>query len=47
MADKNGKLKDDLPNDVKRHNAELEDRYDRPYNHISDDGHVENTFVKK
>lgn len=47
MADMEGKLKDDLPNDVKRHNKDLENRYDRPYNHISDSGHVENTFVKK
>ncbi|KAJ6166639.1 hypothetical protein N7470_002086 [Penicillium chermesinum] len=38
MADMDGKLKEDLPHDVKRHNADMENRYDRPYNHISDEG---------
>lgn len=40
MADWEGNLKDDLPEDVKRHNEEVESRYDRPYNHITDEGDV-------
>jgi hypothetical protein len=34
-------LKDDVPEDVKRHNKEVENRYDRSYNHIADEGNVE------
>lgn len=41
IADFEGNLKEDLPQDVKEHNRELENRYDRPYNHIADDGDVE------
>ena len=47
MADVEGKLRDDLPEDVKRHNTELEQRYDRPYNHIADEGNVKAVWEKK
>lgn len=41
MADQEGKLREDLPEDVKKHNEEMNERYDKPYNHISDEGKVE------
>ena len=41
IADFEGNLKEDLPRDVKEHNRDVENRYDRPYNHIADDGDVE------
>ncbi|KAJ6055746.1 uncharacterized protein N7446_002473 [Penicillium canescens] len=44
IADDEGHLKDDLPEDVKRHNEEMEDRYDKPYNHMSDKGSPESKF---
>lgn len=46
MADQEGHLRDDLPEEVKRHNADVEKRYDRPYNHISDEGRVEQPWKK-
>ncbi|KAJ6079556.1 hypothetical protein N7467_009309 [Penicillium canescens] len=44
IADDEGNLKDDLPEDVKRHNKEVEDRYDKPYNHMGDKGSPESNF---
>jgi hypothetical protein len=44
LADHEGNLKEDLPQDVKKHNKEMEERYDRPYNSISDKGTVEPAF---
>jgi hypothetical protein len=44
IADDEGNLKDDLPEDVKRHNEEMEDRYDKPYNHMGDKGSPESNF---
>lgn len=44
ITDAEGNLRDDLPQDVKQHNEEMEDRYDRPFNHISDDGNVEQSW---
>lgn len=41
IADFEGNLKDDLPEDVKKHNEDVENRYDRPYNHIANEGNVE------
>ncbi|KAJ5155522.1 hypothetical protein N7492_008325 [Penicillium capsulatum] len=41
MADMEGNLKEDLPEDVKQHNEDVEHRYDRPYNHTGDDGNTE------
>ncbi|KAJ5340470.1 serine-rich protein [Penicillium brevicompactum] len=38
LADQDGNLKDDLPADVKKHNEEMEERYDKPYNHTGDQG---------
>lgn len=47
MADEDGNLRDDLPHDVKQHNEEMEERYDRPYNHISDEGEVAPAWKRK
>ncbi|CAL5872546.1 uncharacterized protein PFLUO_LOCUS6810 [Penicillium psychrofluorescens] len=47
MADQEGHLRDDLPEDVKRHNEDVEKRYDRPYNHISDEGKIEQPWKKE
>lgn len=47
MADQDGNLREDLPQDVKKHNEEIEQRYDRPYNHIADEGGVESSWQKK
>lgn len=47
MADTDGHLRSDLPEDVKQHNAEVEQRYDRPYNHIADEGSIGHTWEKK
>ncbi|KAJ5514192.1 hypothetical protein N7463_003744 [Penicillium fimorum] len=43
VIDKEGNLKD-LPEDVKKHNREMEERYDKPYNHANDEGTVEPAF---
>ncbi|KAJ5736294.1 uncharacterized protein N7483_001419 [Penicillium malachiteum] len=42
-----GKPHDELPEDVRKHNEEMAQRYDRPYNHIADEGTVEKAFKKK
>jgi hypothetical protein len=47
MADMEGHLRDDLPEDVKQHNADVEHRHDRPYNHMSDQGKVEHPWKKE
>lgn len=47
MADEEGNLRDDLPQDVKKHNEEIEQRHDRPYNHIADEGGVEKSWKKE
>ncbi|KAJ5601537.1 hypothetical protein N7510_011071 [Penicillium lagena] len=47
MADMEGHLRDDLPEDVKRHNEDVAKRYDRPYNHISDKGKIEQPWKKE
>lgn len=47
IADHEGHLRDDLPEDVKKHNEEVEQRYDRPYNHIADEGDVETSWKRK
>ncbi|KAJ5294567.1 hypothetical protein PENANT_c006G01646 [Penicillium antarcticum] len=47
IADDEGNLKDDLPEDVKKHNQEMEDRYDKPYNHMGDKGNPESNFESK
>ncbi|KAJ5584471.1 uncharacterized protein N7459_004271 [Penicillium hispanicum] len=47
VADMEGRVREDLPEDVKRHNAEMKQRYDRPYNHISDEGNVGKTWNRK
>lgn len=46
-ADEEGNLRDDLPQDVKKHNEEMDERYDRPYNHISDKGEVAPAWRRK
>ncbi|KAJ5808264.1 hypothetical protein N7474_009533 [Penicillium riverlandense] len=47
MADQEGHLRDDLPEDVKQHNEDVSKRYDRPYNHISDEGKIEQPWKKE
>ncbi|KAJ5960335.1 uncharacterized protein N7479_007485 [Penicillium vulpinum] len=44
LIDKEGNLKKDLPEDVKKHNREMEERYDKPYNYANDEGTVEPAF---
>ncbi|KAJ5163519.1 uncharacterized protein N7500_005349 [Penicillium coprophilum] len=46
VIDKEGNPKKDLPEDVKKHNREMEERYDKPFNHAKDDGTVEAAFKK-
>jgi len=47
IADHEGHLRKDLPEDVKEHNKEMDNRYDKPYNHIADEGNVEGGWEKK
>ncbi|KAI9038388.1 uncharacterized protein KD926_010805 [Aspergillus affinis] len=47
LADMEGKRHEDLPEDVRKHNEEMEHRYDRTYSHIADEGKVEKAFEKK
>lgn len=47
LADMEGKKHEDLPEDVRKHNEEMKNRYDRPYNHIADEGPVEKGFQDK
>ncbi|KAJ5185298.1 hypothetical protein N7472_010138 [Penicillium cf. griseofulvum] len=44
VIDQEGNRKKDLPEDVKKHNREMEERYDKPYNHAKDDGTVGGAF---
>ncbi|KAE8357728.1 hypothetical protein BDV27DRAFT_138810 [Aspergillus caelatus] len=36
--DSEGNVRSDVPNDVKKHNEEMEHRYDRPYNQLGNEG---------
>ncbi|KAL3710742.1 hypothetical protein TMatcc_004538 [Talaromyces marneffei ATCC 18224] len=45
-VDEEGNVRGDVPEDVKRHNAELDQRYDRAYNQIRDEGKVSKGFWK-
>lgn len=47
IADFEGNLKEDLPQDVKEHNEAVENRYDRPYNHITNEGGVAPSWKKE
>ncbi|KAE8145041.1 hypothetical protein BDV25DRAFT_78555 [Aspergillus avenaceus] len=42
--DSKGNPRSDVPKDVKKHNEEMEKRYDRPYNQIGDEGGVRKGF---
>ncbi|PLB52980.1 hypothetical protein P170DRAFT_423767 [Aspergillus steynii IBT 23096] len=42
--DSEGNPREDVPPDVKRHNEEVENRHDRPYNHIGDEGKYQKGF---
>jgi len=46
-VDESGELFPDVPEDVKQHNREMEQRYDRAYNQIADKGTVEKGVWKK
>ncbi|KAI9372668.1 hypothetical protein BJX61DRAFT_533765 [Aspergillus egyptiacus] len=45
--DKEGHIKADIPEDVRRHNEEVDQRHDKPYNRINDDGKVGKPFWSK
>jgi len=47
VADHEGNLRDDLPADVKKHNEEVEQRYDRPFHQITDEGEVKTAWKEK
>ena len=47
IADFEGNLKKDLPEEVKKHNEEVENRYDRPYNRVGDQGRFQKTWIKQ
>ncbi|KAJ6138369.1 hypothetical protein N7471_004855 [Penicillium samsonianum] len=44
LTDREGNPKKDLPEDVKKHNQEMEERYDKPYNSTGDDGTIKPGF---
>ncbi|KGO44230.1 hypothetical protein PEX2_035630 [Penicillium expansum] len=44
LSDQEGNPKKDFPEDVKKHNREMEQRYDKPYNSTADDGTVKPAF---
>ncbi|RMJ24167.1 Conserved serine-rich protein [Aspergillus sp. HF37] len=46
-VDENGNLRPNVPEDVKEHNKSMEDRYDRPYNQIGDEGTVQAGYSSK
>ncbi|KAJ9258584.1 serine-rich protein [Paecilomyces variotii] len=46
-VDERGELKPDVPDDVKKHNQEMDQRYDKSYNRIGDGGKVEKGFWKE
>ncbi|GES58394.1 conserved serine-rich protein [Aspergillus terreus] len=46
-VDDAGNTRDNVPEDVKRHNKEMEERYDRPYNQIADEGKVHKGFWRR
>ncbi|KAJ5795488.1 uncharacterized protein N7518_004028 [Penicillium psychrosexuale] len=44
LVDREGNPKKDIPEDVKKHNQDMEQRYDKPYSGTADDGTVKPTF---
>ncbi|OJJ00405.1 hypothetical protein ASPVEDRAFT_39866 [Aspergillus versicolor CBS 583.65] len=46
-VDKEGNMKPNVPEDVKRHNEDIDKRFDKPYNRIKDEGKVEKGFWGK
>ncbi|KAJ5616097.1 hypothetical protein N7537_001211 [Penicillium hordei] len=44
LTDQKGNPKKDVPEDVKKHNKEMEERYDKPYNSTGEDGTVKPAF---
>ena len=45
-VDEQGNVRDDVPEDVKQHNREMEQRHDKAYNQIGDEGKVKKGFWK-
>ncbi|KAE8382528.1 hypothetical protein BDV26DRAFT_288332 [Aspergillus bertholletiae] len=43
-VDSEGNVRSDVPKDVKRHNEEMEQRYDRSYNQVGNEGKVRKGF---
>ncbi|KAL4969745.1 uncharacterized protein BDV14DRAFT_87039 [Aspergillus stella-maris] len=46
-VDADGNTKPDVPEDVKQHNADIDQRFDKPYNRIKDEGKVGKGFWGK
>ncbi|RDW86385.1 uncharacterized protein DSM5745_03027 [Aspergillus mulundensis] len=46
-VDDDGNVKANVPDDVKKHNEEIDQRHDKPYNRIHDDGKVGKGFWGK
>lgn len=47
LADEEGTLREDLPEDVKKHNQEMEERHDRSYNQLGNEGKVQPGWTRK
>lgn len=43
-VDAEGRVSEDVPDDVKQHNAEIENRHDRSFNQLTDEGKVQKGF---
>lgn len=43
-VDSEGNVRSNVPDDVKQHNKEMDERYDRPYNQVSNEGKVQKGF---
>ncbi|KAJ5944180.1 hypothetical protein N7516_004348 [Penicillium verrucosum] len=44
LVDREGNPKEDIPDDVKKHNQEMEERYAKPYNSTDNHGTVKPAF---
>lgn len=45
-VDLEGHRREDIPEEVKRHNEEMEKRHDRSFNQITDEGKIQRGFPK-
>lgn len=44
FSDEEGKQVKDVPDDVKKHNEEIENRHDRSFNQLTNEGKVQKGF---